>query len=114
MMVRSVLSLIFIVGLVGLGSWVLKKYVQKNRKGKGLPVKIVGSTYLDPKKSIYLVDVEDKRLVLGVTDAAITFLTELEKKPESEEMIPSETGHSSGVGFKEMLNTLLKKRGGND
>ena len=110
---KTVLSLILVVVLVYVGTFVFKRFVHRPRREGGAFVRIIGSTMLGPKKSIYLVEVEDRVLVLGVTDASISFLTELENQPAdgTQDLTrPKESGISKR-GFRQVLDSLLKKRG---
>lgn len=110
---KTVLSLVLVVVLVYVGTFVFKRFVHRQRRGGGAFVRIVGSTMLGPKKSIYLVEVEDRVLVLGVTDASISFLTELENQPAdgTQDLTRSEESGISKWGFRQVLDSLLKKRG---
>jgi len=110
--VRTVVSLVIVVGFIYVGIYFLKHFVYR-RKAGGLSVRVVGSTLLGPKKGIYLVDVEDRRLVLGVTEHSISFLTELEA-PSPDERLPAshmEERGESGGRFRGVLDSLMKKRG---
>lgn len=110
---RTVVSLILVVGLVYLGMYGLKRFIYRSKGSGGIPIRVVGSTLLGPKKGIYLVEVEDRRLVLGVTDANVSFLTELKKRSPTEfKQIPvSDENRISGRGFKDYLVALMKRRG---
>ena len=106
MLFRTVLSLLLVVGVVYAGAWFLKRFVRQRGGGAGFPVRVLGSTLLGPKRSLYLVEVEGRRLVLGVTDASINLITELEKGDESE--IPRQSEKPAGE-FGNLLGSLLKK-----
>ena len=60
---RTVTALIFIVAVAYLGMWGMKQLFFKTQKYRGIPIRVVGSTFLSPKKGIYLVDSDEKRLV---------------------------------------------------
>jgi len=76
--VTGVLCLLIAVILVGF--WALRRFGR--RAGLGLfgsgDLKIEGTMGLGAKKSIVVVRFLNKRLVLGVTDASINLLTEME------------------------------------
>ena len=109
---RTVVSLIAVVGVVFLGMYFLKHVVYRKKTG-GLSIRVVGSTLLGPKKGIYLVEVEERRLLLGVTEASVSLLTELEKKSSDEAIYPagSEDQQIPGKRFRELFESLVKKRG---
>lgn len=113
---RTVVALVLVVGLVYLGMYGLKRFVTRNRISGGVPIRVVGSTLLGPKKGIYLVEVEDRRWVLGVTEATISFLGELEKKSRTEfqQTRMDEENRVSRRGFRNYLETLIKKRGSDE
>jgi len=75
-----VLKLGLVVGLIYACVWVLKRLM---RKGGTLPkgarnLRILETAYLAPERSLHIVAVQDKLLVLGATQAQISFLTELD------------------------------------
>lgn len=113
-LLRTLISLIIIVGLVYLSVFGLKRYVFRNKRGGGLPIRVLGSSLLGPKKMIYLVEIEDRRLVLGVTDASISTLAELEKEPGEAIKAPGSVPETqtSGGKFRNVLDTLISKRSG--
>ena len=86
---------------------------------------MLGSTLLGPKKGIYIIEVESRRLLLGVTEATISYLTELEERA-SESMergglsgkspVTGSSGGGSanrtvGHAFKDFLDGFVKRRG---
>ncbi len=72
--------LCLLVAVMLVGFWALRRFGR--RAGLGLfgsgELKIEGTMGLGPKKSIVVVRFLNKRLVLGVTDASINLLTELD------------------------------------
>ena len=109
---RTIVFLIILIGVIFLFMYFFK-HVLYRRKGEGLSIRVVGSTLLGPKKSIYLVEIESRRLVLGVTDASISYLTELEKRSPDDAQLPldKKVFPSSGGRFRELLDALVKKKG---
>lgn len=112
MIFRTLLSLLIIVGVIYFAMYLLKRLPNRRRAGD-VAIRITGSKMLGPKKSIYMVEIEDRRLVLGVTDASISMLTELEKLPEELRNAQSERRHDDQVGgrFRDILDGFVKKRG---
>ena len=110
---RTMVSLILLVGLIYAAMFFLRRFVNRRRGSGGLSIRILGSTFLGPKKGIYLVEVEGRRLLLGVTDGAISYLTELEKGADEEvsDVTPQATGETEGGRFRDILNTWMGKRG---
>ncbi len=89
LLVKSILTLIFTLGLLGLALWALKRFMKGGAAGKSgtaNPVKVVTTAFLGPKKNIAVVEVAGEMLVLGLTPASITFLSKVESKEAVEEL----------------------------
>lgn len=111
-LVKTMLALAVVVGLVWVMTWVLKKMTSRQALGSTSDVRIVSATPIGPKKSIYLVDVADRRLVLGVTDQQISCLTEMEVPDDAEAAV--QTMSPEHRGFRQMLDGLIKGRAGHE
>lgn len=109
---KTIVFLIILIGVIFLLMYFFKHVVYR-RRGEGLSIRVVGSTLLGPKKSIYLVEIEGRRLVLGVTDTSISYLTELEKRSpdEMQPALDKKVFQSSGGRFRDVLDALVKKKG---
>lgn len=78
---RTFLSLAFVVALMFAIAWVVKKYLRPDQWGLQLSgIKIVHTLPLDTKRKLAVVEVEGKRLLVGIGQDSITALTELESK----------------------------------
>jgi len=111
-LVKTMLALAFVVALVWVMTWALKKLASRQSVPGGAGVRVVSATSLGPKKSIYLVDVADRRLVLGATDQQITCLTEMERPDEAvETALPEKRSHG---GFRQVLDGVMNRRGGHE
>ncbi len=112
MIFRTLLSLLIIVGVIYVAMYLLKR-LPNRRRGGDIAIRIIGTKMLGPKKSIYMVEIEDRRLVLGVTDSSISMLTELEKLPEELRNAESDRRHDMTPGgrFRDILDGFVKKRG---
>ena len=69
------------LGLVILLAWAIVFVLKKSRLGRQLTsldssIRIVERTYLGPKKAVFLVQIGDRTLALGVTDSSISPLSE--------------------------------------
>ena len=77
-------SLILVILLVFALLFFVKKFVYKDFTGfskkENLSFKVLSQIALLPKKSIFLVKVFDRILVVGVTDTAINTLSEINDK----------------------------------
>ncbi|WP_245588409.1 flagellar biosynthetic protein FliO [Desulfocurvus vexinensis] len=95
--------LCLLLALMFLGFWVLKRFGK--RMGLGVfgsgDLRIEGTMSLGPKKSIVVVRFLNKRMVLGVTDASINLLTQVD------------TGHDTDrKDFDKALDEARAKDGG--
>ena len=79
-----------------------KSAVGQQFGGIGKTIRIAERTYLSPKKAIYLVEIGDRTLALGVTEEQITALSEW---PSGElELTPApERGGTFSAQFKNLL-----------
>jgi flagellar protein FliO/FliZ len=84
--VKAFIPLIIIAGLLYGVLLLVKKYGAsfKGTKAGVVPIKVLCTQMIMPKKFISIVKVDDKLLVLGVSDNSITLLKELEPSDEIE------------------------------
>ncbi len=80
-LVKAVIPLILIVGLLYAVLYFIKKYgiSIKGNKAGSVAINVLSSQMIMPKKFISVVKVDDKLLVLGVSEHSITLLKELDK-----------------------------------
>jgi flagellar biogenesis protein FliO len=85
---RLVFSLGLTVGLIIAVIWCLKlareKWGWNNRTEEGKPIRVLTSTYLSPRKAIYLVEVGNRILVVGSGNDEICCLDVIEDPGEIE------------------------------
>ena len=113
LLLRTVLSLIFVAALIYVCVALLRKYthLQDKKAGSHL-IEVVSSTFLAPKKSIYLVQVLDRLLVLGVTEASISLLSEIPQSEAQELRVALGTKvPRKPTQFGQTLEKFLKKMG---
>lgn len=79
-------------------------------KGRG-PLRLVGQLPLDARRGVYLVQVADKVLVVGVSEAGMTKLAELESTE-----LPTAQEPQVAPRFADVLNKLMagKSAAGDD
>lgn len=70
-------------------------------------MKISANVSVGPRERVVIVDVEDSRLVLGVTATQITALHTLPPAPQYEMPVPE----TNGADFQNLLKNLLKRNG---
>lgn len=90
LLVKSILTLFFLLGLFGAAMYALKRFARTGAGGASTaaskPVKVVATAFLGPKRNIAIVEVAGEMLVLGLTPTAITFLSKIEGKDALEDL----------------------------
>lgn len=99
-------ALFGIIVLILAAAWVIKRlgFAPKSAGTRGL--KVTASTSLGPRERVVIVEVEDARLVLGVTASQINVLHTLPAAPAEAEEKPA-----SPADFQAMMKSLLKRPG---
>ena len=103
---KAIIPLLIIVGLLYGALLFVKKYgihLGKTKKGS-VSINVISSQMIMPKKFISVVKVEDKLLVLGVSDHSITLLKEFE---ETESKSEKEESKVEGNNFLSLLKKNL-------
>jgi flagellar biosynthetic protein FliO len=79
-LLRTLGSLVLVIALIVFLSWVAKKYLRPETwAGTGLKAIKVLQTYpIEPKKKLLIVEVDSRRLLLGVAESSISTLCELD------------------------------------
>lgn len=85
LVLRLVLTLAVVIGLILLSVWGLKRLMTRRWPGKSKerPVRIIDRVQLAPKRSLDVVAVGERIILLGVTENGINFLTELSPEEKS-------------------------------
>ncbi|HVL02078.1 MAG TPA: flagellar biosynthetic protein FliO [Dongiaceae bacterium] len=95
---QMVLGLGFVLAVIFGLAWVAKRF-NLNGAGTGAGMRVVGATTLGPKEKLVLVEVDGKRLLLGVTAHQISLLQTGDAIP----VAPVEAGEFAG-----RIQALLK------
>ncbi|HUH88900.1 MAG TPA: flagellar biosynthetic protein FliO [Pusillimonas sp.] len=107
---RMVVSLAFIVFVLLAGAWLLRR-AGWLRAGASQAITVLGAHSLGARSSVAVVQVEDARLVVGVTPQQITLLHTLPPADTN----PSQNSESPALarpGFAQSLRSALRQRGG--
>lgn len=101
---RVVVSLAVVLGLL----WMLQRRLTRGaRKGAaGHPVTIVTKQAISPKASVVIIDVDGTRLLLGVTEHAVSVLQTGEAPEPAVETVPTITAPSGAKAFAESLSKV--------
>lgn len=75
-LVKTILSLAAVVGLIITLSWAAKKYLRPEKwAGQSLSnIQIIQMFAIEPKKKLLIVEVDGKRMLLGVAENSISSL----------------------------------------
>ena len=113
---RIGISLLVIIVII-YGTVFLLKKLSGNKVsggGRGRAIQVIEQTYVGPKKSVCLLRMADRAVLIGITDSQINMLTECEW-----EALPADSRESiqkSQAGFSSLLSDaatkLFKTKGG--
>lgn len=107
-LVRLLLALAITIGLIFVTVWGLKIIWEKrgwnNVVDEGKPVRILTSTYLAPRKTIHLVEVANRILVLGVGNEEVNCLEVIREPAEVESL-----REATQPGFHKIFTRITQK-----
>ena len=99
-------ALLGIIAFILIVAWLAKRIGLAGKTAGARGLKLAASTSLGPRERVVIIEVEDARLVLGVTASQINILHTLPPAPVSEE-----TGKEVPPDFQAMMKSLLKRSG---
>lgn len=107
-LLKSFVTLIILVGVLGLALMLLKKYVKKHRSKtpEGDQLQILARTALQPKTNIYILKVGDRKLLVGTTDNNIATLADLTEESHVAADKNLSNGKNNVYNKKQTLKTL--------
>lgn len=108
LILKTFLTLAFIVGLMILLLFVVRKYFYTKPRLTNADMKVLMTMNLQPKKAIYLVKIFSRVMLVGVSDNAMTALGEITDS-EILQKIESSGDVQKGRGFAEILKGLTQK-----
>jgi len=107
-------KLSLVVVLIWLTVWVLRRML----KAGGMPVaaqgavKVLAATHLDARKTIYLIEVGERLLVVGGGSESLSLLAEITSPPEKAAIREKIQQESAGGKFSSYLSAWTAKMGG--
>jgi flagellar protein FliO/FliZ len=105
---RLIVSLAFIIALILAGAWMTRR-AGWLRSGPSQPIKVIGSQSLGARAYVAVVQVDNTRLVLGVTSSQISLLHTL-PGGEPTAPTPAPEAFESEAGFAHSLRQILSRR----
>jgi flagellar protein FliO/FliZ len=90
---RSLIAILFVFGVLTLLAWLARRgtfgRLGLNRQGRSV-VKVEGAVPLGERRSLMVVSVEGRRLLIGLTPMQVSLVTELAPQPASSDGAPFE------------------------
>ncbi len=108
LVVRAFLTMMMIVGLMFALLVVVRKYFFNRPNISNENMKVLSSLSLQPKKSIFLVKVFNKVMLVGISDNSIAALGEITDE-ETLEIIDATAQRKQMKGFSEILKGISLK-----
>lgn len=110
---RNISYTLIVLALLVLFLHFLRKFVQRPISGvpSGEHFRVIQQFHLGPKKSVALVKLFDRLLLLGVTETSITTLSEISDAGEVERLLArlQDTGGGQAQNFREIYQGLLSR-----
>ncbi|MGE0039774.1 MAG: flagellar biosynthetic protein FliO [Vicinamibacterales bacterium] len=76
--IRGLLAVIFVLGLLGLLSWLVRRgHLPLGRTARGGAIVVESTVPLGERRSLAIVSVEGRRLLIGMTPAQVGLVAEL-------------------------------------
>ena len=99
-------ALLGIIAFILVAAWLAKRVGLAGKTAGARGLKLSASTSLGPRERVVIVEVDDARLVLGVTASSINVLHKLPPAPVSEQ-----AGTEVPADFQSVMKSLLKRSG---
>jgi len=112
--VRMLSALLIVLGIMGLLTFLIKRYYPgvKRRKGSGFDIRVLGTVYVGSKRSIAVIGVGGRKLVVGMTPSSMTLLTSFD---EGDSHAPDESSfehENTALSFSKILKKQFLKKVG--
>jgi len=101
LLIKAVVTLVLILGLMGIALLVLRRFMGSTPKGTrrsgGNPVKVVSTTFLGQRWNLAVVDVAGDLIVVGITPQSISFIARVENPEAVEEIKRAGSGKARSL-----------------
>ena len=106
-LIKMASALVVVIICIYGGIYLLKRFTSgKTRRRGGRLLEVIETTYVAPKKTVSLVRVADKAVLVGVTESQISMLTELDADQTAAIATePPEEAEATEVPFGKLLGT---------
>ncbi|HDR2160796.1 TPA: flagellar type III secretion system protein FliO [Enterobacter cancerogenus] len=99
-------ALFGIIAFILIAAWLAKRFGLAGKTAAARGLKVSASTSLGPRERVVIVDVDDARLVLGVTASSINVLHTLPPAP-----VTVDEAAQAPADFQSVMKSLLKRSG---
>lgn len=99
-------ALFGIIAFILIAAWLAKRFGLAGKTAGTRGLKVSASTTLGPRERVVIVDVEDARLVLGITASNINLLHKLPPAP-----VTGDERAEASADFQSVMKSLLKRSG---
>lgn len=99
-------ALFGIIAIILIAAWLAKRFGLAGKTASTRGLKVSASTPLGPRERVVIIDVEDARLVLGVTGSNIHVLHKLPPAP-----VTVDERAQAPADFQSVMKSLLKRSG---
>ncbi|MEP8957052.1 flagellar type III secretion system protein FliO [Escherichia coli] len=99
-------ALFGIIAFILIAAWLAKRFGLAGKTAGTRGLKVSASTTLGPRERVVIVDVEDARLVLGITASNINVLHKLPPAP-----VTGDERVEAPADFQSVMKSLLKRSG---
>jgi flagellar biogenesis protein FliO len=101
---RSLLPLAVVLGLIGLGAWLVKRWLPMGQISRGGPVRVVAQSVLAPRHTAVLVQLGRRLVLVGVSGERMSRLCEITDPDEVLELLSgSRSAADGGRAFDSLL-----------
>jgi len=107
-LMRMISALVIVIACIYGGIWLLRKGMNRTGGTVGRTLEVLETTGVAPKKTVSLIRVADKAVLIGVTESGISLLTELTPE-ETAEIVQAQQPTASESGFGTLLATASGK-----
>ncbi|MCK4301321.1 MAG: flagellar biosynthetic protein FliO [candidate division Zixibacteria bacterium] len=103
-LLRMGAALVLVIACIYGGLYALKRLMSGRRSGdrRSGALEVLETTFVAPKRTVSLVRVADKSVLIGVTDSRISVLTELDAR-QTAEIMAVQTNRKESDSFKKLL-----------
>jgi flagellar biosynthetic protein FliO len=97
------------LAIVCLIAYILLRWLGRRGLGRSdVSVRIIGRCYLEPRRSVYIIEAGSRYFLIGVSDGPMSLLAELDKASLP---TPEDGGKKVTASFAEVLARMLGRRG---